>query len=546
MGRRRRRARGAHRGRPHLDDQLGEIDRRSGGELRALRDFGELSGKLFSTTLAAGGGVRSTRILTVGVGPAGDVTREAVVRTAATAIRRLGGRTVHSLAYWLDELPAIAGGVASIAELVTRGIVEGSFEPATIYRETVESPPPALDELIVVAAPRTPRALAPRRSAAGSSARGQPHAAARAARRQRRQPRGPRGRGARRSPRAHGLELTCSGPTRPARWAWACSCRSGAAPPTRPGSSPCAPAPRARRTPAGRLLAMVGKGVTLRFRRHQHQARRPDGRHEDGQDRCLHRHRGHRHRGAAGPRDAAAGGRAGRGEHARAAFATRPGDVVRALNGKTVEVTNTDAEGRLILGDAMTWAERQGATHLVDVATLTGAVERALGQARHRRLRHAAVVLGRGAGRGRRRAGERYWQLPFVDEYRADMESGTRTSSTPGPPTARSSRARCSCGSSSPGRGSTWTSRAPRTAQGDAVGRARRHGRLARDARGAGARGRRHRGPAPERRRPRSVRRRDPLRPGRARLGVRGGPDRGALAGGTTTAPSARSTGGRP
>ncbi len=53
---------------------------------------------------------------------------------------------------------------------------------------------------------------------------------------------------------------------------------------------------------------------------------------------------------------------------------TRPGDIVTALNGKKVDVMNTDAEGRLILGDAMTYAERLGATHLVDVATLTGAV----------------------------------------------------------------------------------------------------------------------------------------------------------------------------
>jgi len=58
----------------------------------------------------------------------------------------------------------------------------------------------------------------------------------------------------------------------------------------------------------------------------------------------------------------------------------RPDDVVRALNGKVVEIQNTDAEGRLNLGDAMVWAERHGATHLVDVATLTGAVERALGK----------------------------------------------------------------------------------------------------------------------------------------------------------------------
>ena len=53
--------------------------------------------------------------------------------------------------------------------------------------------------------------------------------------------------------------------------------------------------------------------------------------------------------------------------------AQRPGDIVTALSGKTVEVLNTDAEGRLILIDALTYAKRLGCTHLIDAATLTGA-----------------------------------------------------------------------------------------------------------------------------------------------------------------------------
>ena len=66
-------------------------------------------------------------------------------------------------------------------------------------------------------------------------------------------------------------------------------------------------------------------------------------------------------------------------ENMPGSHSTRPGDVVKALNGKWVDITNTDAEGRLILGDAMTYAEQLGATHIVDVATLTGAVSRAFG-----------------------------------------------------------------------------------------------------------------------------------------------------------------------
>jgi leucyl aminopeptidase len=57
----------------------------------------------------------------------------------------------------------------------------------------------------------------------------------------------------------------------------------------------------------------------------------------------------------------------------------RPGDILRAANGKTIEITNTDAEGRLVLADAMWYARREGATHLLDLATLTGAMELALG-----------------------------------------------------------------------------------------------------------------------------------------------------------------------
>src|SRR5204862_2101469 len=60
--------------------------------------------------------------------------------------------------------------------------------------------------------------------------------------------------------------------------------------------------------------------------------------------------------------------------------AIKPGDILKSAEGKTVEVINTDAEGRLILGDGLWYARKLGATHLVDVATLTGAVVVALGK----------------------------------------------------------------------------------------------------------------------------------------------------------------------
>ncbi len=92
------------------------------------------------------------------------------------------------------------------------------------------------------------------------------------------------------------------------------------------------------------------------------------------------------------------------------------------MNGKTVDITNTDAEGRLILGDAMTYAEHLGATHLVDVATLTGAVSRALGHLVTGAFGAPQDFYDQVAAAGER-AGERYWQLPLVDDYVPEMDS---------------------------------------------------------------------------------------------------------------------------
>jgi leucyl aminopeptidase len=116
--------------------------------------------------------------------------------------------------------------------------------------------------------------------------------------------------------------------------------------------------------------------------------------------------------------------------------AQRPGDVVKAMNGKTIEVTNTDAEGRLILADALHWAETQGATHMVDVATLTGAASVAFGElisAYFARPREWGAEVQKAA----EATGEWFWEMPLATEYRpaydsahADMiNSGTRDGS---------------------------------------------------------------------------------------------------------------------
>ena len=96
--------------------------------------------------------------------------------------------------------------------------------------------------------------------------------------------------------------------------------------------------------------------------------------------------------------------------------ATRPGDIITALNGKTIEVINTDAEGRLVLADALTYATRLGATHIVDAATLTGAVTVALGSVRVALLGNDKHLSDSIALHGRD-CGERFWPLPMDPEY---------------------------------------------------------------------------------------------------------------------------------
>ena len=102
--------------------------------------------------------------------------------------------------------------------------------------------------------------------------------------------------------------------------------------------------------------------------------------------------------------------------------AQRPGDVVRAMNGKTIEVINTDAEGRLVLADALCYAREQGLNRLVDVATLTGAMVTTLGKACTGVMGNNQDLLDQVTAAGRE-TGEKYWQLPMFDEYKDLIKS---------------------------------------------------------------------------------------------------------------------------
>jgi leucyl aminopeptidase len=102
--------------------------------------------------------------------------------------------------------------------------------------------------------------------------------------------------------------------------------------------------------------------------------------------------------------------------------AFRPGDILRLMNGKTIEIINTDAEGRLALADALSYAVKEGCSPIIDIATLTGACVVALGAKRaglfanDDELRDTILAAGEAAG-------EKFWPLPLDDEYQELIES---------------------------------------------------------------------------------------------------------------------------
>jgi leucyl aminopeptidase len=102
--------------------------------------------------------------------------------------------------------------------------------------------------------------------------------------------------------------------------------------------------------------------------------------------------------------------------------ATKPGDVLKAMTGKTIEVINTDAEGRLVLADAIAYAKKLGATKIIDMATLTGAVSIALGDVNTAILGTDQELIDGVIAAGKE-VGEKFWQLPLDEEYTKQIKS---------------------------------------------------------------------------------------------------------------------------
>jgi leucyl aminopeptidase len=409
-------------GKPDFDGPLGELNRRAGGELAALAAFGELSGERYQAALGAAGDLSAGRLLAIGAGEAETISREIVHHLGAAIERRLAGRTVHSLAIWLGDLAEhVEGGVATVVELLVRGVVEGSYEPKAIYLASVESAPPVLDELILIAPGGDAAALG--RAAERGRIIGEGANLARTLANRASNDVSPivLAEAAQDIAARNGLSVDVIEPKRAAELGMGMFLAVGRGSDNPPRMIVLRSGGAGELDGLGRHLAIVGKGVC--FDSGGISIKPADRMEEMKMDKT----------GAATVIAAIETvARLAPGtpllaiapavENMPGPHSTRPGDIVRALNGKQVDITNTDAEGRLILGDALTYAEQLGATHLVDVATLTGAVSRALGHlvtgafGTPQPWYDAVMAAGD-------LAGERYWQIPLVDDYVPEMDS---------------------------------------------------------------------------------------------------------------------------
>jgi leucyl aminopeptidase len=409
-------------GEPEFSGEFDELDRRSGGELRALAAFGELRSKRYHTALAAAGELAAKRVLVVGAGDADGLDRETARRVGASAIRRLVNRDVHTVAVWLGPIAAhLPGGHALAAELVARGVVEGGFEPKAMYRDDTDAAPPALDELILIAPGADVPALergAERGRIIGEGANTARQLANRSANDVTPQVLADE---ARAIAEANGLSIDVIDEQRAAELGMGMLLAVGQGSDNPPRMIVMRSGEEGEKDTLGRRLALIGKGVC--FDSGGISIKPADRMEEMKMDKT----------GACTVIAAiATAARLSPGlpllavaaavENMPSGRASRPGDIVKALNGKWVDIINTDAEGRLILGDAMTYAEQLGATHLVDVATLTGAVGRALGNLVTGGFATPDPWWADVAAAGER-AGERYWRIPLIEDYMPEMES---------------------------------------------------------------------------------------------------------------------------
>jgi leucyl aminopeptidase len=406
-----------------LPEYVAEIDRRLGGAIGQMRDIGAIKGKLWESRLIPAPEMGVRFVLAIGVGDGSSLDREGAYRLGAVIVRRLVGCDVRRIAVHVPDALFERGGARQDAtiELMTRGMVEGAAEPATIYQDPDDTLPPALDEgTFVVESGDVDelRIRAERGQIIGNGGNRTRRLSQRAANDVTPEVLADE---ASDVARQFDMQLTVFGPEEAAEMGMGMFTAVGKGSSNQPRFIALRNKPDRERDARGRLLALVGKGVTfdsggISLKPAPNMGEMKTD--KTGACTVIHAIATAAQLAPEVPLLAVAPAV----ENMPGSRSSRPGDVIRALNGKSVEINNTDAEGRLILGDALTWTERQGVSHIVDVATLTGAMARALGRQYTGGFATSDPLWDDLAAAARRQA-ESLWRMPLVEDYRKDFDS---------------------------------------------------------------------------------------------------------------------------
>ena len=394
-------------------DAAQRLDKATRGAVAAVLAAGDFSGKAGETALLYPRGVKAKRVLLVGLGR--DAAPQRLLQYAATAARRARELGVGSLALALP-----AGCSAHDVRAIAEGAVLGHYRHTAYKRDS--KPPLARIELLSGAAVGKPVAAA----AEAGARRGEAVGLARDLANTPGQDLVPESLAerAREIGRHAGARVTVLDVDAMERLGMGCvlGVGRGSAHPPRFIVLEKEPAHAPKRGARVPTIVVIGKGVTFDTGGYSLKPR-------EGMSKMKYDMSG-----AAAVLGLFAAsttlalpvrlvGLIPSAENMVSSRAVKPGDVLRAIDGTTVEVTNTDAEGRLLLADALGYARRFQPETVLDLATLTGAISIALGRAAAGLFTRddvlAAELLGAGSA-----VGERLWRMPLWDDYLVEMKGG--------------------------------------------------------------------------------------------------------------------------
>jgi len=389
------------------------VDRKLGGVIDDLRSGSEMRGRENEeNTLVANSKVGAKRIIVVGIGAKGDVTPATIARFAGVGVRSAARRGLSTIAIVLpDDLPFDA---ADVGEAATEGAIMATFDPSP-YRSRRDGKPDAVKSVTLIGASHAVKQVG--KGVERGTILGE---AANLAREMVNAPSNDMtpthiADHAKALAKKHGLKVTILDKADMKKLGMGSflSVAAGSDEPPKMIALEYRGAPKSKN-----VLGLVGKGITF-----------DTGGISLKPAQDMDAMKGDMAGGAAVVAAMSAIGQLKphanvigivcATENMPSGRATKPGDIVRAMNGKSIEIINTDAEGRLVLADGLCWARKLGATHLLDIATLTGAAVVALGHTTTGVMSNDRELVDL-FHRATRPFGERYWELPLFPEY-ADL-----------------------------------------------------------------------------------------------------------------------------